>query len=73
MAAGVIPAPGKMRGPCKGWCRHVDCKDMKARARSKCLYCSKPVGYEVKVYQHEGTTVHATCHEDAAERGAAKF
>jgi hypothetical protein len=73
MAAEIILAPGKMRGPCKGWCRHPECKDMKARARSKCLYCSKPVGYEVKVYQHGDYTVHAACHEDAAERNATLF
>ena len=72
MAAGVLPKPGTKLGPCKR-CQHIDCEETRSRAESKCLYCSKPVGYGVRIYQHGDYTVHADCHEDAAERNATLF
>ena len=73
MAAGILPKPGTKVGPCKGKCRHIDCADTRARAASTCLYCRKPVGFDVRIYQHGDYTVHAICHEDAAEHNAAMF
>lgn len=73
MAAGVLPKPGTKVGPCKGKCGHLDCAETRDRAVSKCLYCQKKIGYGVRVYQHGVYTVHARCHEEAAERNAAMF
>jgi hypothetical protein len=73
MAAGVLPKPGTTAGPCKGSCKHVDCADTRERAASKCLYCRLEVGFGVRIYQHGDYTVHARCHEEAAENGVAMF
>ncbi len=73
MAAGILPKPGTKGGPCKNACKHVDCADTRERAASTCLYCKKAVGYGVRVYQHGEYTVHADCHEEAAENNAAMF
>lgn len=73
MAAGILPKPGTEVGPCATKCKHVDCAETRARAGSKCLYCNKRVGYGVRIYQHGDYTVHAACHEDAAERNATLF
>jgi hypothetical protein len=72
MAAGILPKPGSKVGPCKR-CEHVDCGETRARAESKCIYCQAVVGYGVRVYQHGDYTVHARCHEDAAEHNATLF
>jgi hypothetical protein len=72
MAAGILPKPGSKAGPCKR-CEHVDCTETRDRAASNCIYCRKPVGYGVRVYQHGDYTVHAVCHEDAAEHNATLF
>lgn len=73
MAAGILPAPGTEVGPCVKKCRHIDCQETRERAASRCLYCRKPVGFDVLVYQHGDYTVHARCHEEAAEVNAALF
>ncbi len=73
MAAGILPKPGSKLGPCKDACKHIDCEETRDRATSQCLYCRKPVGYGVRVYQHGDYTVHARCHEEAAERNATLF
>jgi hypothetical protein len=73
MAAGILPKPGTTYGPCKTRCKHLDCADTRARAKSRCLYCRKPVGFSVRVYQHGDYTVHALCHELAAEHNATLF
>lgn len=73
MAAGIIARPGTKAGPCKGTCKHLDCAETRARAASKCLYCRMPVGYDTRVYQHGDYTVHALCHEEAAEVNATLF
>jgi hypothetical protein len=73
MAAGILPAPGATAGPCKAKCKHIDCAETRDRAASKCLYCYKAVGFGVRVYQHGEYTVHARCHEEAAELNAAIF
>lgn len=73
MAAGVLPKPGSKTGPCKIACSHIDCQETRERAASHCLYCRKAVGYGVRVYQHGAYTVHARCHEEAADVNAALF
>lgn len=73
MAAGVLPAPGAKLGPCRGKCAHIDCNETRQRAESRCIYCREVVGYRVRVYQRGEYTVHARCHEEAAERNAALF
>lgn len=73
MAAGILPKPGSAHGPCVKACMHVDCADTRARAKSICLYCGSPVGFNVRIYQYGDYTVHAVCHEDAAERNATLF
>ena len=73
MAVGIIARPGTKAGPCKGICKHLDCAETRALAKSKCLYCRMPVGYDVRVYQHGDYTVHALCHEEAAEVNATLF
>lgn len=73
MAAGILPAPGTKVGPCRGKCGHVDCNETRERAASKCLYCGEPVGFRIRCYQHGDYTVHARCHEEAAEANAALF
>jgi hypothetical protein len=73
MAAGILPKPGTQYGPCKTNCKHLDCAETRARAESKCLYCRKVVGYGLRVYQHGDYTLHARCHEDAADRNATLF
>jgi hypothetical protein len=73
MAAGILPKPGSKVGPCVKACKHLDCAETRARATSKCIYCRKPVGFDVRIYQHGDYTVHARCHEDAADRNAAMF
>ena len=72
MAAGILPKPETKLGPCKR-CEHIDCAETRASAESLCLYCRKPVGYGVRIYRHDEYTVHARCHEDAAERGHCLF
>jgi len=73
MAAGILPKPGSQYGPCKVKCKHIDCAETRARAQSTCLYCRKPVGYGVRVYQHGEYTVHALCHELAADTNSTLF
>ena len=73
MTAGILPKPGSKLGPCKGTCKHIDCAETRGRAESSCLYCRQAIGYGVRVYQHGEYTVHAVCHEDAAEKGGALF
>ena len=73
MAAGILPRPGTQYGPCKTKCKHIDCTETRERGESKCLYCNKKVGFGVRVYQHGDYTVHALCHEDAAEKNCAMF
>ena len=73
MAAGILPKPGSKLGPCAKRCKHIDCSETRGRAESTCLYCRKTVGYGVRVYQHGEYTVHARCHEDAAENNATLF
>lgn len=73
MPATTIPAPGTRGGPCRGWCRHPVCKDQKHLARSKCLYCQKPVGYDVPIIPWGVLAVHAECHEEAVAAGTALF
>jgi hypothetical protein len=73
MAAGILPKPGTKLGPCKAKCQHIDCAETRARATSLCLYCRKPVGYGTPVYFHGDYTVHAICHEVAAESNSTLF
>jgi len=73
MAAGILPKPGAKYGPCKAACRHIDCAETRERAASTCLYCGKAVGFGARVYQHGEYTVHARCHEEAAEINACLF
>jgi hypothetical protein len=73
MAAGILAAPGTKVGPCRGKCQHIDCNETRERAESRCIYCREKVGYRVRVYQHGDYTVHARCHEEAAEANAALF
>lgn len=73
MAAGTLPAPGTQYGPCKSSCKHIDCAETRERAASACIYCRRKVGFGVRVYQHGEYTVHARCHEEAAEKNAALF
>jgi hypothetical protein len=73
MAAGILPKPGSKAGPCRKNCQHIDCAETRERASSQCLYCRLPIGYDVRVYQHGDYTVHARCHEDAADKNATLF
>ncbi len=73
MAAGILPKPGSTAGPCATRCDHIDCAETRGRAASICLYCRQAVGYGVRVYQHGEYTVHARCHEEAADGGATLF
>lgn len=73
MAAGILPKPGTKAGPCRGKCAHIDCTETRERAASTCLYCHKAVGFGARVYQHGDYTVHARCHEEAAELNSALF
>lgn len=73
MAAGILPTPGSEHGPCTFKCKHLDCAETRNRAASRCIYCKKEVGFNVRVYQHGDYTVHARCHEEAAEVNAALF
>jgi hypothetical protein len=72
MSAGILPKPGSKAGPCKR-CEHIDCTDTRSRADSTCLYCHKTVGYGVRIYQHGDYTVHAICHEVAADSNSCLF
>lgn len=72
MAAGVLPAPGTPRGPCREPCKHKDCAATKQEAASPCKVCGVPIGYSVEFYaEHRGFGVrdltHATCFERAVE------
>ncbi len=73
MAAGILPKPGTKVGPCKAKCKHIDCAETRERAASTCLYCREKVGFGVRVYRHGAYTVHARCHEEAAEVNASMF
>lgn len=50
MAAGRIPAPGTEHGPCESTCPHTDCAANRRMAAVLCVHCSKPIGYEVPMY-----------------------
>ena len=71
MAAGALPAPGKIVrgieiGPCVESCAHTDCKQTRTQASALCTTCGKPIGYETLFYQHPDRMLeNASC----AERG----
>lgn len=70
MAAGILPPEtGSEFSPCEV-CEHTDCKAIKELARSICMYCDKPIGWDVRFYQTDKGRlqhVHAICHEKAIE------
>ena len=68
MAAGSVPIPGSLTGPCEPQCAHVDCAFQRKLAASCCRICGKPIGYENRFYQDPKTPtgtawVHAICIE----------
>lgn len=71
MAAGYFESPGSEFGPCRNRCQHVDCKDTKRMARSKCPHCGKRIGWTKRFYVLETNPetnaaiklAHASCHE----------
>lgn len=74
MAASVISKPGSEHGPCKGRCKHRDCRQTVTDAQSACRFCLKPIGYETLYYRarFDGCLAHATCLETAVERNDAR-
>jgi hypothetical protein len=46
----MLPKPGAKDGPCKGNCKHLDCKATKQEAECLCTHCQKPIGFETKFY-----------------------
>ena len=71
MAAGIMPPEtGSDFSPCEGGCAHRDCEAIRAIARDICVYCNKPIGYDVRFYQSDKGAlqhVHAICEEIAIE------
>jgi len=68
MAAGVLPKPGTKYGPCRGKCKHIDCKRTRTEAASLCSFCHQPIGYGVRYYRSSAGLDHAACAEDTEER-----
>ena len=68
MAAGILPAPGSVAGPCSSPCGHRDCASVRADAASPCVHCRKPIGYGVRFYRVDLGLAHARCEEAAIER-----
>ena len=65
MAAGQLPAPGTMFGPCEEACDHIDCKLTRTEARTPCGICWEPIGYDTRFYHDDALgKVHAVCLED---------
>ena len=76
MAVAVIPEPGLYGGPCavtRGLvCDHLDCRELRRRAASVCLWCNKPIGYATEYCRdddHGNRWVHSDCAETAADTG----
>jgi hypothetical protein len=68
MAAGYLPAPGKIVrgeevGPCVDPCEHRDCADTRRMAEMICPHCGEQIGYEIGFYQDGTWTTleHALC------------
>jgi hypothetical protein len=62
MAAGVLPSPGSVYGPCEGCCIHVDCIRARAMAETACRVCSERIGYERTFYrENPDSLVHELC------------
>lgn len=74
MAAGVLPKPGTKVGPCKGRCRHLDCRQTREDAAASCRFCGETIGYERGFVRSRltGALAHEVCLEDAAERNDAR-
>lgn len=64
MAAGVLPAPESIYGPCKDECVHTDCEMTRSMAAAVCSICGEEIGYECRFYGNTlDTMVHASCRE----------
>ena len=72
MAAGTLPAPGKIIdgeeiGPCREDCEHKECAETRRMAATDCHYCLRPIGYDTPFFNHDVTgdgdrrLVHAQC------------
>lgn len=66
-ANGVYPGPSRLAGPsetggpCKGRCKHPQCAEHRALARTKCFTCQRALGYlRPNVFRKEGYA-HADC------------
>lgn len=54
----LIP-PGARLGPCIGPCNHPTCAQTRKIARSACLECGLPIGYERDFFARLNGFVHA--------------
>jgi hypothetical protein len=54
--------------PCKDKnCIHSECDYIRRKARKRCPFCKKAIGYERPIYidSDTGKAVHAYCHHQA--------
>jgi hypothetical protein len=74
MASVTIPKPGTRLGPCLEYCQHKDCADHRKSAGALCVFCRKPIGYNVPMAYHalDGAEAHWACIEENQERMDAK-
>lgn len=70
MAAGTIPKPGTVFGPCETPCQHRDCAVTRSMAAALCTTCNEPIGYEARFYLDDADSQrlhHAVCLESILE------
>ncbi len=46
MSEAIINEPGTPRGPCPKSCKHTLCSGLRNIAKSECVSCDEPIGYE---------------------------
>lgn len=57
----ILPKPGTETGPCQKNCGHIDCQEIRQKAKSICPICKKHIGYQRAYIEYEDRLFHLTC------------
>jgi hypothetical protein len=59
----ALNKPGTKSGPCVS-CVHEKCESARTRAKHKCVYCGRSIGYGTRFYTiRDDRLVHTACHD----------
>ena len=61
MAAGTLPRPGSVLGPCSGACNHTDCAQIRQQAAEPCQLCGEAIGYDKPFVLYGQGYAHERC------------